>query len=181
MSGAWRIREAATKDAASIARVHIDTWLTTYRGIVPDAFLDRLARPEAYEKRTAKWVDLLAGKTVESAGFTMVALDVRGEIVGFSGGGPERGGDPDYRGELYAMYIKASQQGKGLGRLLARETIRRLSAMGFRSMLVWVLKENPACRFYEAMGGVPVRARKIDFSGAALEEIGYGWKTLPSP
>lgn len=31
-----RIREALPKDATSIARVHVDAWRATYRGIVPD-------------------------------------------------------------------------------------------------------------------------------------------------
>jgi hypothetical protein len=41
------IREAAPADAPGIARVHVDTWRTTYQGIVPDQFLARLS----YEAR----------------------------------------------------------------------------------------------------------------------------------
>jgi hypothetical protein len=36
------LREAVCADAAGIARVHVASWQTTYRGIVPDAYLDGL-------------------------------------------------------------------------------------------------------------------------------------------
>ena len=34
------IRPAQTADAPGIARVHVEAWRSTYRGIVSDAFLD---------------------------------------------------------------------------------------------------------------------------------------------
>jgi hypothetical protein len=36
------LREATLKDVPVIARVHVDTWQTTYRGIVPDSYLAQL-------------------------------------------------------------------------------------------------------------------------------------------
>ena len=180
MTGSFHVRLATIADATGIARVHIDTWLTTYRGIVPDTFLEKFLRPDAYEKRAAKWVDIFEGKVAESTGATFVALDARGGIIGFSSGGPEREKDPDYHGELYAIYLLASHQGKGIGRQLACEVARYLSGSGFHNMLVWVLEKNPACRFYEALGGLPVRQKKVDFGGSLLNEVGYGWKDLSS-
>jgi hypothetical protein len=41
-------------------------------------------------------------------------------------------------------------------------------------MLIWVLKGNPACKFYEAMGGVQVGRKPLEISGAQLEELAYG-------
>jgi hypothetical protein len=37
------IRDASPADAAAIARVRVDAWRETYRGIVPEAFLDGLS------------------------------------------------------------------------------------------------------------------------------------------
>ena len=34
------IRPATAADAAQIARVRVDCWRSTYRGLVPDAYLD---------------------------------------------------------------------------------------------------------------------------------------------
>src|SRR5918998_4172552 len=49
------VREARPADAAGIARVHVDTWRTTYRGIVPDDHLDALS----YEARERFWAGAL--------------------------------------------------------------------------------------------------------------------------
>ena len=32
-------REARLNDSAAIAKVHVDTWQTTYRGIVAEAYI----------------------------------------------------------------------------------------------------------------------------------------------
>lgn len=38
-----RIRKAEVNDSKSIAKVNIDVWRTTYRGIMPDGDLDNLS------------------------------------------------------------------------------------------------------------------------------------------
>jgi hypothetical protein len=40
------IRRASQSDARAIAEVHVASWRETYRGIVPDAFLDALSVAE---------------------------------------------------------------------------------------------------------------------------------------
>lgn len=42
-------------------------------------------------------------------------------------------------------------------------------------MLVWVLVENPACRFYEMPEGQKVYEKEIVRGGTKLIEIAYGW------
>ncbi|WP_306428702.1 hypothetical protein [Robertmurraya siralis] len=37
------IREATLSDAEGIAKVHVDSWRTTYKGIVSDVFLEQLS------------------------------------------------------------------------------------------------------------------------------------------
>jgi hypothetical protein len=41
-----RVREANPTDAAAIAKVHVDSWRTTYKSIVPDDFLANLSYEE---------------------------------------------------------------------------------------------------------------------------------------
>src|SRR5687767_3602644 len=41
-----KIRPALPSDARAIADVHVRTWQSTYRGIVPDAYLDALSVDE---------------------------------------------------------------------------------------------------------------------------------------
>ena len=37
---------------------------------------------------------------------------------------------------------------------------------------------NPARRFYEAIGGQPVKTERIDMGGAMLDEVAYGWQDI---
>src|SRR5690606_1872462 len=86
------VRKALPADASGIARVHVDSWRTTYRGIIPDSVLDNLS----VEKRENHWKqDLRQGKN-----WTFVAENTEGEIVGFACSGPERTQAYGYDGEL---------------------------------------------------------------------------------
>ncbi len=91
------LRGAGLADAPSIARVHVDTWRTNYRGIVPEDTLTQLS----YEERERGWSQILSS-SVDSGQFTYVAEDELGQIVGFVRGGPERTSDLVYQGELQA-------------------------------------------------------------------------------
>ena len=50
------ISQAAFEDAAAVARVHVDSWLTTYAHILPNEFLAGLS----YEQRTNSWASALS-------------------------------------------------------------------------------------------------------------------------
>ena len=148
----------------------VDTWQTTYRGILPDEILENLS----YEKREKGWRQVLRN-SLKDGSFTYVAEDEFGQIVGFANGGIERTGDLVYRGELNAIYIRQSHQQKGIGRKLVRVVAERLGQMEIHSMLVWVLADNPACRFYEMLKGQEVHEKEIERGGTKLIEIAYGW------
>ncbi len=45
------IRQAALQDVEGLARVHVDTWKTAYRGIISDEVLDRMS----YSGRSERW------------------------------------------------------------------------------------------------------------------------------
>lgn len=166
------IREATVNDAGGIARVHVDTWRTTYRGIVPDDYLGGLS----YAQRQATWERGLGQQ--ERGQCVYVAEDGSGQILGFANGGPERSGDPVYDGELYAIYILQPWQGHGIGRQLAMRVVQWLIDHGYVSMLVWVLARNPSRRFYEVLGGEYVRTQTIEIGGVQLDEVAYGWRDL---
>jgi GNAT superfamily N-acetyltransferase len=166
------IREARLEDAAAIARVHVDSWRSTYKGIVPDAHLAALS----YERREQVWRDLLSNSN--RASFVYVAEDEAGNVVGFACGGPEREGNPDYKGELYAIYLFARSQRRGLGRQLTQAVARRLLKAGISSMLVWVLADNPGRAFYEALGGQYLFEKKITIGEKELVEVAYGWRDI---
>jgi GNAT superfamily N-acetyltransferase len=166
------IREASPTDAAAIARVHVDSWRTTYAGIVPADYLANLS----YARREQFWRDLFSTPTL--LGCVYVAAQDTGEIVGFASGGPERSGNALYRGELYAIYLLASYQRQGLGRGLTMAVVQRLLQCGLLSMLVWVLAANPGRAFYETLGGQQVDEKETTIGAAPLLEVAYGWPDL---
>jgi ribosomal protein S18 acetylase RimI-like enzyme len=164
------IRPAHIEDAPGIANVHIDTWRTTYAGIVPQAYLDQLS----YEERTRRWNSWLSNPQT----YTYVAEDESRQIVGFVSGGPENTGDPTYKAELYAIYILKAYQGQGTGRRLTETLVKRLLQEGMTSMLLWTLPTSPASRFYEALGGQQSKTKQAELGGIQITEVAYGWTNL---
>ena len=167
------MREATCSDIPAIARVHVDTWRSTYSGIVPDEVLTDLS----YEKRENAWQNVFE-QAVHSDGFTYVSEDETGRVVGFLDGGRERAGDQLYKGEINAIYILSSHQHRGIGRELVQLAVEKLWQMDIHSMLVWVLEDNPTCKFYEALGGQIVQSKKIEMRGSTLIELAYGWTDI---
>ena len=163
------IREARVEDAAGMAKVHVDSWRTTYAGIVPDAYLANLT----YARREQFWREVLADNS--DAKYPFVAENDEGTVVGFVFGGPKRNGDPMYRAELYSIYLLQEYQGQGIGRQLTRRLVERFLQAGITSMLLWVFVDNPSCRFYEALGGQRLRVEQADFDGVLVDEVAYGW------
>ena len=166
------IREAQSTDAAAIAKVDVDSWRTTYASVVPKDVLANLS----YEGRERSWRDVLSEHS--STHYVYVAEDDRGSIMGFASGGPEREGDTVYKGELYTLYLLEQYQRRGIGRQLTLAVVTRLLQEGFRSMLVWVLSENPACRFYEALGGKRIYEKNLTIGGKELVGVAYGWRGI---
>lgn len=163
------IRKAQLADVHAIARVHVDSWRTTYQGIIDSDFLASLS----FEKWERMWSDALSSATNPVSLY--VAESPEHAVVGFAAGGPERGGGPSYRGEIYAIYLLRNQQRQGVGSELFRACVRDFEVRGFIPFLVWVLKANPACKFYEALGGRFLGEKEIPMGKQQLIEIAYGW------
>jgi ribosomal protein S18 acetylase RimI-like enzyme len=161
-----RVRRADPTDSTEIAQVQVDSWHTSYRGIVPNGVLDELH----VEERVHWWERVLTDGT--DGRFTFVAEDETGQIVGYASGGPSRSQIPCYAGEIYAIYVVHSHQRRGIGRQLVATVAAQLACDGRRSMLVWVFKENWAARrFYERLGGRLVGSKQVERGGAVLEEV----------
>jgi GrpB-like predicted nucleotidyltransferase (UPF0157 family)/L-amino acid N-acyltransferase YncA len=168
------LRLASPEDAPAIAEIHVRGW-DVYRGLVPDHYLDGLD-PAQYALRWAEW---LAEPEDGPRGFTYVAEDPPGSVLGFANSGAERNlGRPDL-GEVRAIYVAERARGRGAGQLLMVASGRRLRRLGFRSLMIWVLEANTAARrFYEALGGHPDQERRRPIGGIELREIGYHWEDL---
>ncbi|ESA33964.1 gcn5-related n-acetyltransferase [Leptolyngbya sp. Heron Island J] len=164
------LREATHDDIPAIARVHVDAWRTTYRGIFPDELLQNMT----YQRRENGWLRVFDGALGDDI-FTYVVENQLGQIIGFANGGLEREGNSVYPGELFAIYILEAYQRQGIGCELMQAVAYKLAQMNIHTMLVWVLEDNPACRFYEAIGGQRVYQKDIERGGAIFTEVAYGW------
>lgn len=164
------VRPARIADAAAIARVHVASWRSTYRGLLTDEFLDSLDEPTY----TQRWGRILA------EGSSRVYVASGGDdVVGFASGGRERAGEDGFEGELYAIYVVREAQGQGHGRRLVEAVVTGLRELGLEDMIVWVLRDNPSARrFYERLGGVYVREQPITIGSSSLQEVSYGWRSL---
>ena len=171
---AINVREATRDDALGMAIVRVETWRATYRGIIPDAFLDALsARSVAERWRKAFWDDRDRGLRA------FVAENEQGDIVGVAICGPGQDQDPVYQGEIYVLYVLPAHQNRGIGKALVAACVRHLiQHLAFKTMLVWVIAENPYRRFYESLGGKPVREKDQEIGGKTITETGYGWEEI---
>jgi ribosomal protein S18 acetylase RimI-like enzyme len=167
------IRQATPHDARAIAEIHVDTWRSTYKGIVSDEFLENLS----YEKRERQWKERFSDG--DNAKFVYVVENEDSNVVGFAAGGPGRTEELDFDGEIYAIYIAQQHQRKGYGRELIKASVAALTDSGIDSMAIWVLEDNLLSRrFYESMGGVVTDRKMIPIGGVDLPEVAYGWRSL---
>lgn len=163
------IRLAVPEDAAGIAKVQVESWNTTYPGIVPKSYLDSLD----VKKREKIWKQAAVNQPLYVA-------EMGDEIVGFAIGGENRDKDtyPDFDGELYAIYSYEHVHGQGIGRALFEYTVQNLAARGYKKMVVAVLSENPAVKFYKHMGGYYLGKETITIDGISIEESFYGYDDI---
>mgnify|MGYP003579574157 CR=1 FL=1 len=95
----FHIRKAGIDDAQGIAKVHIDSWRTTYRGIVAKDILENLN----VESRTEHWRRILGNQSEDYRIF--VAEDQQKQIIGFLDGGINRDDAYGYEAEMFAFYL----------------------------------------------------------------------------
>jgi len=133
------IRQAVVADAEPLAHLHVDVWDDAYTGLMPQGILDD--RREKVAERVGRWRDILDGTQP-----TWVAEGSDG-LIGFASAGPARDNDMDELLELWALYVRASSWGTGVGHALFEITV------GDRAAYLWVLAGNErAIRFYERQG-----------------------------
>jgi GNAT superfamily N-acetyltransferase len=69
-------------------------------------------------------------------------------------------------------------QRRGIGRAMLGRLAAALVDRGHGAALAWVLASNPACGFFEAMGGVLCTQRISEEEGDEVADLAYGWSDL---
>jgi GNAT superfamily N-acetyltransferase len=154
------IRQAITADIPKLARVHVQSWLETYTGLIPDDVLHNII---TIESRELQWQRTLANAKV----MVFVAV-ISSQIVGFSSVSLT-----DHQAELYTLYLLKTHQGSGLGKQLFQAALEYAKARGAKSLTLWVLADNPTRKFYEYMGGYLEDERIETIGEANLLEVMY--------
>lgn len=146
----YLIRKRTKEDCKAISHVVTVAWNETYKGIVPDWFLDELKSNEA--ERTIK-----SYNEFDENNNNQFVLEVNNEVVGFVNFGFTR--DEEYQncGEIFALYIISKYKGNGYGKKLVEEAKQELKKMGCNKMIIACLKGNPSNEFYKHIGGVYIK------------------------
>ena len=166
-----KLRPATRADAEGIARVHRESWRTTYGGMLPQ---DVIAA-HAGRKTAAAWSRrLLEGPERDG---TYVAQLPEG-IVGFASCGPARHRLEGLEAEIYTLYVVQQHQRRGLGRALVRACARHFVRQGEFGFYLWVLKANRARMFYEALGGAEMGEKTERLGLHSFAQVAYGWHDL---
>lgn len=166
------IRRAVPADAPAIAQVRVDSWRTTYRGMIPDAYLDGMQVAAS----SALWERVLTAATNTASVF--VAVD-SADVVGFACGNMLKERKHGLDAELTAIYLRREFQRAGAGHRLVATVLDAQRAHGATGLLTWVIAGNKGARaFYEGLGGELLVEQPFQWDGMDLVEAGYGWRDL---
>lgn len=146
------IRKKKREDCTTVAHIVTVAWNETYKGIVPDEFLDNLYKNEK-ERATNSY------NNFNEKDNHQYVLEVENKVVGFVNVGLTNEIDDDNCGEIYAVYIINGYKGYGFGKKLIETGINELKEMGCDKMIIGCLVGNPSNKFYEHIGGKYIKQR----------------------
>jgi GNAT superfamily N-acetyltransferase len=172
-------RKVKLSDTNGIAKVHVDTWNATYKGLISEKILQR----RTYEVLQRRWYERIG--TLTNKEIIYIAEDDYGEIVAFIMAASEKFNLigtlqdlNDYEGELMAIYVLKEYQNKNIGFRLLSLVVNYLLRKNVNSMTVWVLKENPSKVFYKRLGAKYIGDKYLDLDGELYLESAYGWSDI---
>ena len=170
-----RYRLARSADAAAIAALHAESWRRSYRGMLPDAFLD----DEVFADRAALWEQRFNDPDKQLVTRTIVA-ELDGEMVAFVHSIADE--DPEWGTLLDNLHVRHGTKRLGVGTRLMAETAAWLEERASTAGLyLWVLENNaPAVRFYDALEGRVVGSGVSHEGGASTPSLRYSWPRLGS-
>ena len=166
------IRRATINDSAGIAHVQVDSYRTAYAEFFSQAYLEHFT----YEEQAQDWYDWMMNRPRD---LLYVACVETGEIVGYALGRPGLTKIAPYESELVAIHVCQPYQRQGIGRSLFAKVAEQLHKQGCTSLMLWVLRENPARLFYEKLGGELIGEQEIELEeGKKSVEVAYGWQEI---
>lgn len=166
------IRVARPEDAGAIARLRVDAWRATYRGMMPDAYLDALSVDDS----TGFWRRILEAASPK---VSVYVAEEAGGIVGFASSNLRDPPKLGFGAELSAIYLRFDRLRQGLGRRLLAAIAAAERSKGADGLVVFVIAGNRGARaFYENMGAELLLEQPFEWDGIPLVEAAYAWRDL---
>ncbi|MEH1123438.1 GNAT family N-acetyltransferase [Micromonospora sp. CPCC 206061] len=152
------IRAGAEDDLTAVGELHFRSRLAAYSRFVPHDALTAMPPSAMVDYWVERW-------RYERGDHQLTVAEADGAVVGFTYLGPDE--EPD-TGILNAIHVDPDLVGSGVGRVLMRDALAKLSAGGWRRAVLWVLTANTrARRFYERGGWAPDGVEREDHIGTA--------------
>lgn len=172
MSAEIVMRKATVSDAERITALHVASWRSTYRGVLPDAYLDGNIETE----RAAHWRTSL--ETLVPEDVVLLATS-EGELCGFLSLYWRK--EAGFDAYLDNLHVRPGQWGGGIGPKLLAAGLRRMIDQGAKNLCLWVFDQNEgAVRFYERLGGQAIEHGIDDFANANAPHTKVAWSDLPA-
>lgn len=151
----YEIRLAEEKDMGQIGQLYVKNWRTTYKGLLPQSYLDHL---DAGEK-TAHWTAYC--KEPKQGIFVACQED---EVLGFAAYKPyHRVEDCIY---MDSVHVAEAFRGRGIGTALIRKVLEQGRMEEYGQAGVCIVKGNDdARRLYVKLGAAHLREKEDDYTG----------------
>jgi ribosomal protein S18 acetylase RimI-like enzyme len=181
-----KIRAGSAADAAQVAAVQRESWFAAYADIIAPAVIDRVTLPDNGARVRQSFRTRPRQRMLLAADTAATGPDAS-EVVGYALYGPETDvlnapwphpltadGAGGRVAELYALYVRPAWWSTGTGRALMEQVLARSAAAGYRSITLWVLRDNQrARRFYERAGFAPDGATNVLTGLGGVIEVRY--------
>jgi ribosomal protein S18 acetylase RimI-like enzyme len=156
------LREATIADLRPLAELHVRTFNETHVG--------PFGSGPSYSTREWQWREKLSES--DATNFVLVLETATKELVGFIWCHPTKD-NPKWAARLNKIYLRREYQRRGLGKRMVAAAVDRLLEHGLTSMALFTEADNePACNFYERLGGERQLNERGRFEGM------YGWIDL---
>lgn len=154
------VRAARASDAPGLARIQVESWQATLRGLVPDEVLSELSSTQVREQFTEQWRKAITSPPSSRHRVHVATGPVPGsDAVGFASAGPATDEDkwPGTDAELYELHIvSGADDDPGHGARLLHAVADTLAEDGFHTACTWALSDDaPRLEFLEAAGWAP--------------------------
>jgi GNAT superfamily N-acetyltransferase len=159
-----KIRKANANDVKDIAEILVSSWRFAYKGIMSDELLSSLSvdsRAEGWKKH----LDLGAEAWVLQKGEATLGVTEFGKF---------RDSIEEFNrcGEIYLIYLRPEEIGKGLGSKLLNHCFDNLRSQGFNRVAIWVLEQNSrAIDFYKCFAFSYSGVSKTHASTGLIENL----------